>query len=218
MLGVRFIRIVALPDRLDYPGGVPLCILDLLLRFLVWRTPYVDEMKEGSGGVEGHGCVLRDLVRLDHSLGTVQRLLGELLDICLACRVVGDGVLRRIGTLCLYNRLVNSRFFSSMVPRARMTYLLQFVHQLRGVCEHLFAVRVQLLGQDLVDHPVFACSWLWSAKDLICVRWCIIRTPVRHYRLDSLELRSLGRAFVYVDIGLAQRRRYVVRHSYWMIR
>lgn len=93
LLGVRLVGIFALFDCPDDPGGIPLCVLDLLLCFLVWRAPYVDEVEEGSGRVESHGCLLRDLVGLDHPFCSIQRLLGELLDVCLARCVVGDGIL-----------------------------------------------------------------------------------------------------------------------------
>jgi hypothetical protein len=164
VLWVRLVRILTLLESLDYPSGIPLCVLDLLLCFLVWRTPYVYKVEEGSGGIESHGCLLCNFVRFDHSLCSVQRLLSKLLDVCLACRIVGNSSLRGICTLCLHHSRI-SDLCSDVEARSlkysattMTTYLLQFIHQFRGVSEHLFAGRVQLLRKDLVDNPVLACE------------------------------------------------------------
>jgi hypothetical protein len=92
VLGVGLVRVFAFSDCLGYPRSVPFRVLNLLLRLGIRWSPNVDQVKEGCSGIEGHRRLLRDFVGFDDSLGAVQPLLGELLDVGLPCCVVGDCV------------------------------------------------------------------------------------------------------------------------------
>jgi len=58
--GVRLVGILPFLDRLGYPCGIPLCVLDLLLCLLVGGSPDVDQVEEGCRGIKGCRCLSRD--------------------------------------------------------------------------------------------------------------------------------------------------------------
>lgn len=219
--GVRLVGIFALLQRLGYPGGVPFCVLDLLLCLVVGGAPDVDQVEKGRGRVKGcrrlpcmmsgepvnigKGYLLGDLVGLDHTFRPIQRFLRELLDICLSRDVVCYSVLGRVLFFCL-----------SMVSLARYTvstrqeaYLLELVHQVGGISQDLVVGRVELLCEDLVDNPVLA----WRQSVPVDRKTEEARpTPIGYDGLRVLELGGLGRAFPDGDVCLPQGSRDAVGH------
>jgi hypothetical protein len=69
---------------------------------------------------------------------------------------------------------------------------------------------VQLLGQDLVDSPIFACHGQDHSYRLL---FSAPHTPIRHDGLYRLELRGFRGAFPDVDVGLSQGRWHGVSHG-----
>lgn len=92
-LGVRLVRVPALLDGLGDARRIPFGILDLLLSLDIRWAPDVDKIQKRESGIEGAGCLQRDLVGLDDALCSVQCLLGKLFDIGLGGSIIDDGVL-----------------------------------------------------------------------------------------------------------------------------
>lgn len=54
-LGVGFVGVLAFADGLEYAGGVPFCEFDLLEDVWLGGSPFMGEIEEGGGSVEGVG-------------------------------------------------------------------------------------------------------------------------------------------------------------------
>ena len=173
MFWIRFVGVYALLDRLDNPRRIPFCILDFLLRLLVHRAPYIRDVEEGCGCVECCRClpnalsarastkespgVLCHTVCLHHPFRSVESLLRELFNVCLPSHIICDGLFARV--LCLGLRIARlaSRHKTLLLRHSNPFHL---VHEIGRIVENAFVGRVQLLRQDLVDSPVFACGQL----------------------------------------------------------
>jgi hypothetical protein len=169
---IRLVGVFPLLYRLDNARRIPFGVLDLLLRLLVHRAPYVRDVEEGCCGVKrccglpgipsaGDSIKSENLSILCHSIGlhnpfcSVKGFLGELLDVCLPGGIICHGVFARV--LCLGLRQVSW-------PRRQSELLIGYpnlFHLLDQVCcvaQNVFVGCVQLLRQDLVDCPILACN------------------------------------------------------------
>lgn len=155
-LGVGLIGVLALADGLEDTGGVPLCKLDLLQRLGVGRAPFAGEVEKSGCRVKGVGRLSverrqpsvhvvvetkrrntpRHFVCAQSPLGAAKRVLGKLLDVCLAGVIVHDGVVVGALSLCSLEAL-NERLCK---------------------VEAVVVGRVQALADDLVDGMVLACE------------------------------------------------------------
>lgn len=92
------------------------------------------QVEEGRRGIKRICRLARDFVGAEHHLGTVEGILGELLDVGLASGVVDDGVVGSVLGLCS----------------------LEALDEGAGVVEGGIVDRVEGLADDDVDGVVFA--------------------------------------------------------------
>ena len=194
MFWVRLVGVFALLDRLDNPRRVPFCVLDFLLCFLIHRAPDIRDVEEGCGCVECCRClpgalsarasiqespgILCHTVCLHYPFRSVECLLRELFNVCLPSHIICDGIFARV--LCLGLRIawLASRH-ETMLPGHSNPFHL--VHQVGRVVQNALVGRVQLLRQDLVYSPVFACGQLgvktWQDIGALHLRITYTNTP-----------------------------------------
>lgn len=95
-LGVRQVGVLPCLKRFGYSKRMKLGVLDLRGHFGLGLSPDMREIEEGSGGQKGVGRLPGHLVGLDSVVGPLEGVQTELLDVCLAGGVIGDGIICRI--------------------------------------------------------------------------------------------------------------------------
>jgi hypothetical protein len=153
-LGVWLVGVFSLADGLEDAGGVPFCEFDLLEDFWLGGAPFVGEVEEGCGCVEGIGglsgkavrikcgaelCIYvvspRHFVRVHCPLCAIKCLLRKLLDVGLTRCIVHDRIVVWALWLCG----------------------LEALEQRLCEVEAVIVGGVEALSYDLVDGMIFAC-------------------------------------------------------------